>query len=55
MFNLEVANWNGAVVVLLESGEELKAMFPYFHFGEFHVGVVKWRGGAGYVNPLAMV
>ena len=57
MFDLEVANRNNAVVVLLENGEELKAKFIYFHFEEFHASVINQagRGGAGYVNARAMV
>lgn len=45
---------NGAAVELLESGDELKKRFPYFWFEDSHAGVME-EGGAGYVNPRAMV
>lgn len=45
---------NNAAVELLESGEELKKRFPYFWFEDSHAGVIE-EGGAGYVNPRAMV
>lgn len=45
---------NGAAVELLESGDELKKRFPYFWFEDSHAGVME-QGGAGYVNPRAMV
>ena len=34
-FDLEVAKRNGVLVVFLEHGEELNAMFPYLHFEVF--------------------
>lgn len=45
---------NGAPVELIESGAALKRRFPYFRFEERHAGVME-AGGAGYVNPRAMV
>lgn len=45
---------NGAAVEILESGDELKKRFPYFRFEDFQAGVME-EGGAGYVNPRAMV
>ena len=45
---------NGAAVELIESGDELEKRFPYFHFVDRHAGVME-VGGAGYVNPRAMV
>lgn len=45
---------NGAAVELLESGDALEKRLPYFRFEERHAGVME-AGGAGYVNPRAMV
>lgn len=50
----ETGKRNGAAVELIESGEELKRRFPYFQFQKSHAGLVE-GGGAGYVNPRALV
>lgn len=49
-----VGKENGAAVELLEDGDALMKRFPYLHFQEKDAGIME-HGGAGYVNPRAMI
>ncbi|CAM6103665.1 unnamed protein product [Calypogeia fissa] len=51
---LDVGRHNGAEVELLRGMSVLKKRFPYFGFEEGDVGLME-DGGAGYINPSAMV